>query len=182
MDPGLVAVIIIAVVAVAAIAFGVVLLFRTLRGDSVRKSIVSLIGRKEAIRSAYDALYGAVERLANSDDAELARFNEDPEDEERKTFREVEAQMLIAEDELKNTDVPRSLEGITVMMEDTVRLVHEAAGSVDGAGETEPLAAAGEIDFSYIGSAVEHMEKELQETAERNHVEDRSVYGGGLYI
>ena len=173
---------ILAIVAVAAIVFGVVLLVRSVRVLGTRKTVVTLIGRKEAILAGYRALYNVVQRLAQSSDEELTHFNDDPNDEERRAFEEVASQMRILEDELKSTEVSRSLETVAMSMEDAARLIFEAAGSVDGAGETDALTAAGEIDFGVIAAAIERMESELREAADRNHVDERSVYGGGLYI
>ena len=182
MNLGIIVVTAVAVLALAALAFGVVLLYRSLSARGTRHAIVGLIGRKEAIMSAHRALWNAVERLAEADDAALYRFSTDPEDEERLAFAEIASQMRITEDELKNTDVSRSLEGVVMTMEDAARLIFEAAGTVDGAGESDALVAASEIDFARIAAAVARMEESLHEAADRNRVDDRSVYGGGLYI
>jgi len=182
MSVALIVIIAIVLVAVAALVFGSVMLFRSLRGAGTRRTIESLIGRKEAIVVSYRALWGVVERLSAASDEELDRFSSDPDDEERRIFQEIASQMRIMEDELKNTDVPRSLERVIITMEDTSRLIFEAAGSVDGAGETDALTAAGEIDFGAMAQAVERMESAVHETAQRHHVDESSVYGGGLYI
>ena len=184
MNAGVIIVGVVALLAVVALVFGLVLLVRSLRARGARHTIVGLIGRKEAIVAAHRALWNVVERLSAADDDELYRFSTDPDDEERRAFGEISSQMRITEDELKNTDVARSLEGVVMSMEDAARLIFEAAGAVDvdGEGEADPLTAASEIDFAAIGEAVERMETAVHEAAERNHVDDRSVYGGGLYI
>jgi hypothetical protein len=185
MNPTLAIVIVVALglVAVAAIVFGIVLLVRSLRQTGTRRTVISLIGRKEAILVSYKALWNVVQRLAEASDEELALFNEDPADEERRAFEEVASRMRITDDELKSTEVPRPLETVAMTMEDAARLIFEAASSVDGAGESDALTAAGEIDFQTIADAIGRMETELHEAAERYHVDDSSVmYGGGLYI
>jgi hypothetical protein len=182
MNPGLIIVGAVALLALAALVFGVFLLVRSLRARGTRRTIVALIGRKESILAAHRALWGVVERLAGADDRELYAFSTDPDSEERQSFVEIASQMRITEDELKNTEVARSLESVVMSMEDAARLIFEAARTVDGAGESDPLVAAGEIDFAAIAEAIACMESILHEAAERNHVDDRSVYGGGLYI
>ena len=182
VNMGLIVVIAVVVLALAALAFGGFLLFRTLGAGRRKRAVVALIGRKEAIVASYRALWNIVERLAGATDEDLHRFSSDPRDEERRAFDEVASQMHIMEDQLKNTDVSRSLEGVVMTMEDAARLIFEAASTVNGGGESEPLVAASEIDFAIISDAVARMESELHQAAERNHVDDRSVYGGGLYI
>ena len=175
-------VVVLSLVAVGAIVFGVVLLIRSLKASGTRRTVVTFIGRKEAILASYKALWNVVQRLAQASDEELSRFNEDPADEERRTFEEVASRMRIVEDELKSTEVPPGLETAAMTMEDAARLIFEAAGSVDGAGESDALTAAGEIDFQVIADAVARMETELHDTAARYHVDESSLYGGGLYI
>ena len=181
-DPLIIIVALVACVALVALVFGAVLLFLSLRARGVRRAVVALIGRKEAIVAACRAMRNLVERLAGATDEELHCFSSDPLDADRRAFGEVASQMRIAEDELKSTDVARSLESVVISMEDAARLIFEAAGSVDRAGESDALSAASEIDFAAITDAVARMESTLHEAAERSHVDDRSVYGGGLHI
>ena len=182
MNAPLVIIVVVATLAVVAVLFGAVLLSRSLQARGSTRAVVALVSRKEAILASYRALTGILDRLAIATDAQLDRFSVDPRDDERSALSEIASQMRITEDELKNTEVARSLERVVISMEDAARLIYESAGAVGGAGDTDPLSAASEIDLAAIAAAVGRMESALHEAAQHVHVDDHSIYGGGLYI
>jgi len=173
----------VAVLVAVAAAFAGAYLYRIWREQRVRRALMSVIRRDEAIKAAVNTLNRLLERLASASDEELLRFASDPEDEDRVAFGEVANSMRIVVDELERTEAPKSVESIVLEMEGVAGRIAAAAGSADGVGDDrDVLAAAGSIDLVALGDLVRQMDVGVHELASQHGISDSSVYGGGLYI
>ncbi len=170
------------VVAVIVVAFGGALLYRVLAERRLKRSVVWLIQRKEAIQAGSDSMRRLVTRMAEESDAQLARFAEDPECEDRRAFGDVALHMRIVDEELDHADVPAELFQVAVDMQLAARTIWASAEKAEARGGADALAGVASIDLRGITDHVGKMSAELHEFAARHHVDDHSVYGGGLYI
>ena len=128
------------------------------------------------------ALRRLAEHLAECTDRELERFASQPECEDRRAFGDVAMRMKIVHDELAATEVPHALEEITLDMEDVATSIGEAASAAEGREDGDALGGVARLDLVGITEQVRVMEDKLHALAVAHHVDDSSVYGGGLYI
>jgi hypothetical protein len=169
-------------VLVIAAAFGGAYLYRVSRERRIRRTIGLLTSRMEAIVAGCSALRLLAEHLAECTDRELERFASQPECEDRRAFGDVAMQMKIVHDELAATEVPHSLEDVTLDMEDTAKAIGAAASAAEAREGGDSLEGVARLDLRGITKQVSAMQEKLHALAVAHDVEDISVYGGGLYI
>jgi hypothetical protein len=90
--------------------------------------------------------------------------------------------MRIVHDELAATEVPHTLEEITLDMEDTAKAIGDAAAAAEAGEGGDALEGVALLDLRGITERVSAMQDRLHALAEAHDVQDGSVYGGGLYI
>jgi len=171
----------IVVVALLAVAgLGVVGIFLWRR--TVRRYVVTLIGKREGVQAAFKTVESLIGTLSKATDGELVAFALDASAEERKTLEEVAQQMAILSDELATMPLPKDLYDAANELADAAKELMRQTGGLTGKEGVEALDALGEIDLGRVRTHVDEGVRLLGEQAERYDVDDTAVYGGGLYI
>lgn len=169
----------IAVLLIAGIVVGSILLWRR----QVRRSLIGLIGRREAILAAYRALETVFTSLADGTAEELADFASDPSSVHRKALEELHSRMSMLSEELATLPLPKKLWAAADMLASgAARIATEVAKVGSAEGPEDVLRALGEIDVAGIRSALAPMNAEIERLLAENKVVDPAVYGGGMYI
>lgn len=149
----------------------------------VRRSVVRLVGARESIRHAAEALERVLDHLAAGDDEVLASFAADPNHEDRRALHEIALKMRIAGEDLAGLALPKGAWAAATLLERAAFRISEEAGRV---GEpTEPVAvleALAAVDTASVRQARRTADTELDSLRERYGIEETAVYGGGLYI
>jgi hypothetical protein len=149
----------------------------------VRKSLVGLVGRREAIRAAYRGLEAVFTSLAEEPAEELLAFAEKPDNVRRRALDELRARMASEADELENVALPKSAWPCADLLMAAAARVRDEIGTIrDANGPEAVLAAVGDIDVAAMRSAIAEAGSELDRLLHANKVDDPAVYGGGLYI
>jgi hypothetical protein len=169
------------VLAIAA-AFAAAYLYRVSRERRLRRGIAMLIMRQEAILAGSSSLLRLATHLAECTDRELSRFAAEPEGEDRRAFGDVAMRMRIVHDELASSEVPSTLEEITLDMEDIATAILDAALAAEAREGGDALEGVADMDLRGITERTSEMQDKLHHLAVEHKVEEGSVYGGGLYI
>lgn len=149
----------------------------------VRRYVVRLVGRREAVRAGYKSLSETLVRLAEADDEGLMVFAQDAEQLDRRVLAEVARQQEILRDELAVMALPRSLVPAAEALSAAAGAVGREAGRVgEHMGADETLAGLACVDLIAAGDAVRAAEAAMHVVSEAHGVEEAAVYGGGLYI
>lgn len=172
-----------ALIAVVAIGVGAAFLGRYLYGRQVRRSLVRLLGRREAILAASKGLELVIEHLLADEEDALTIFAADAGSEDRRAVDDVASRMHILADDLHVMALPKRLWPIAEDMERAARLLVEQAGGV-GKAETPDAAldALGAIRMQAVREQVSVIDTHLEPLLDAFRVHDPAVYGGGLYI
>ncbi len=171
-------IVVVALLAVAGLVVAGVFLWRR----TVRRYIVTLIGKREGVQAAFKTVENLVDTLSKATDGELVAFALDPSAEERKTLEEVAEQMSILSDELATMPLPKHLIDAANELADAAKELLRQTGGLTGKEGIDALDALGEVDLGRVRTHVEEGIRLLGESAERYDVDDTAVYGGGLYI
>ena len=167
------------VLVVAGVVVGGMWLWRR----QVRRSLVALVGHREAIRAAYRALESVFASLAEEPPEELIAFAEDPENVRRKALDELRSRMSMEVDELENVALPKSAWHSADLLMAAAACLRDQVASITGAASSEAvLDAVGGIDVGGIRSSIAEAGTELDRVLHASGVVDPAVYGGGLYI
>lgn len=174
---------IIIAVGVALIA-GIVVASMVLWRRQVQRSVVSLVGRREAIVAAYKGLESVFASIAEADEDEITAFAVEPGSVHRKALEELHARMRIQADELATVALPKDMWKAADLLGTAAAALAIETGRVGEATSPEGvLDALGAIDVTDVKAAIEAAGAEVGRLSEAHHVEaDPSVYGGGLYI
>ena len=174
--------VIIAVVSLLLIA-GIVVASVVLWRRQVRRSLVGLIGRREAVMAAYRALEGVFSSLAGADADELTAFAMDAGSVHRKALEELHSRMRIQAEELAELSLPKKMWKATVLLCGAAGILAAETGRVgEAAGPEGVLDALGTIDVAGIGTALRPANEAIDALLAENGMADATVYGGGLYI
>ncbi len=169
----------VAVILIAGIVVGAVLLWRR----QIRRSLIGLIGRREAILAAYRALETVFTSLADGSEQELSEFASDPESVHRKALEELHARMSLLSEELATLPLPKRLwPAADLLAAGAARIGTEVAKVGSAEGPEAVLRSLGGIDVAGIRAALGPMNTEIDRLLTVNKVVDPAVYGGGLYI
>ncbi len=173
---------IVAVVAVALIV-GVVLGSMMLWRSQVRRSLIGLTGRREAIRAAYRALESVFSSLAGADADELTTFAMDAGSVHRKALEELHARMRIMCEEIADLPLPKALWPAADLLGVAAGSLAVETGRVGEATSADKvLEALGKIDVIGIANTLGPADVEIDRLLGEYQVEDPAVYGGGMYI
>ena len=168
----------VALIAIASLVVGGLFLWRM----TVRRYVVTLIGKRAGIEAAYRTIETLVTSLAAATDGELVAFALDSTAEQRKTLEEVAEQMAILGDELATMPLPKHLRDSADVLADAADELTRQAGALTGKEGIEALDALAAVDVARVRQYVDTGIAALSELAERYDVDDTAVYGGGLYI
>jgi len=174
--------VIIAVIAVLLIA-GIVVASIVLWRRQVRRSLIGLVGRREAVVAAYKALEGVFTSLAGADVDELTAFAVDATSVHRKALEELHSRMRIQSEELAELALPKKLWSAADLLGIAAGAIAVETGKVGEAPSPEAvLDVLGTIDVARIGDALRPASEAIDQLLADNGVGDTTVYGGGLYI
>lgn len=167
------------VLLIAGIVIGAVLVWRR----QVRRSLIGLVSDREAIRAAYRALEAAFATLAEDTPEEITEFATNPGSVQRKALEELGTRMAIQADELQNVALPKKFWRCADLLMAAASKLRDEVAAIHRAPTPEAvLDGVARIDVAGIRAAIAAAGGELERLLHENHVEDPSVYGGGLYI
>lgn len=170
-------------VGVFASAIALAWLGRRLYVTQVRRSLLAIVKRREAVRAADRALREVLASLAEAGDAQLVLFATGSSSEERRAVKELEARMRIVADELGAMGLPKRLWRSATLLQDAAEAVLAEAGKVDAQDEAGGVVEAlSRIDLTRIDQASGEADEELDGLLDEYGLHDPAVYGGGLYI
>lgn len=174
--------VIIAVVSLLLIA-GIVVASVVLWRRQVRRSLIGLIGRREAVMAAYGALESIFTSLAEADAEELTAFAVDGGSIHRKALEELHSRMRIQAEELSELSLPKRMwRGADLLCGAAGILAVETGKVGEATGPESVLDALGTIDVAGIGKALRPANESIDALLAENGMADATVYGGGLYI
>ncbi len=173
---------IIAGVASIAAAVVIAVLTRLTWRRKVRRYIVTLVGGRETVRSAFQAVGRVSAELARASDGELIAFATDVDSEDRRMLADIADRMSISSDELQTMALPKRLWPAANALADAAALLGAQASAVSGGQGVEVLDALGEMDLVGVVSLLEAADATLGDLRERYGASEDAVYGGGLYI
>ena len=168
-----------ALLLIAGIVVGSVVLWRR----TVRRSLIALTGRREAVMAAYRALEGVFNALAEGDVDELTAFAVDATSVHRKSLEELHARMRIQSEELAELALPKRLWEASDLLGTAAGVLAVETGKVGEAANPEGvLDALGQVDVAGIGTSLRPANEAIDALLLEQDIGDPSVYGGGLYI
>jgi hypothetical protein len=170
-------------VAGLALVAGAVITARVLWKRQVKRSLISLTGRREALGAAYKGLQAVFVALAAATPDEMAAFATEPEHEQRKALEELHGRMVILADDVKQMALPKTLWHAADLLGLAADTLAKETGRVGEAESAEAvLDALGDIDVAGVKAAMLPADVEIDRLLQDLQIADPSVYGGGLYI
>ncbi|MDO8879744.1 MAG: hypothetical protein Q7W44_02930 [Coriobacteriia bacterium] len=167
---------------VAAALIAVTIVFARLAWRrQVRRYIVALVGRREAIMASLKAIDGVLAGLASGSVDDVLAFAHS-ESEERRVIAEIATRMRIQGGELAELPLPKKLWPLADLLDEAVAAIGSSAAAVGEAEGDAVLDALGALDLKPPRTALADAEAEIVRLAEVYDLTDPSVYGGGLYI
>lgn len=151
----------------------------------VRRVLLRLLVRAEAVDAAAAALVETVTHLFEADDEARAIFAENPDSVERRALEEVRGRAMILADELDHMPLPNKLVEVAEALADAAVVVRDQAGLVKegdtGDGVLDDLS---ETDLELVSAYQAKARTLIREACDACGLEgiDDSVYGGGLYL
>lgn len=172
--------IIIGVVAAALIVLTLVL-SRLAWRKQVRRYLLGLLGRREAIGASLKTLDAIVGQLAAATVQDLVALTA-PESEERRSFAEIGTRMHIESDELSALALPKKLWPLADALGSAARELAGQAGRVGDASGEAALDALIALELGTVRASLGDADAAIAELSGVYDLTDPSVYGGGLYI
>jgi len=164
---------------IAGIVVGSIVLWRR----QVRRSLIALTGRREAVTAAYKGLERVFTALAEGDTDEVTAFAIDSTSVHRKALDELHYRMRIQSEELSEIALPKRLWNAADLLGTAAGKIAVETGRVGEAGPPEKvLEVLGKIDVAGISAAIRPANQAIDDLLEELKIADPSVYGGGLYI
>jgi hypothetical protein len=168
-----------AVVLVAGIIVASILLWRR----QLRRSLIALTGRREAVVAAYKALEGVFSALADGDTEVITAFAIDSTSEHRKALDDLHYRMRVQSEELAEIALPKRLWAAADLLGTAAGKLAVETGRVGEAGPPEKvLEVLGKIDVAGIAADLRPANEAIDDLLDELKIEDPAVYGGGLYI
>ncbi len=165
--------------ALGGLALGVVALWRQYK----RNTVLGLIGHREELVSVRRSFVEVVSVLKELDQAALMRFETDRDDVNRRALADVAGQAALLRDELDLMPVPSEAVPAAEALADAAWYLECEVGRLGGNQTVkEILATLGQIDLSQFDAAVRAADASITAACTACRIEDRAVYGGGLYI
>jgi hypothetical protein len=167
------------ILALGGLALGGLALWRQYK----RNTVLSLIGRREELMAARRSFVDVVGVLADSDNASLMRFETDRDDVNRRALADVAGQAALLRDELDTMPLPlEAVSGAEALADGAWYLECEVARLGGNQTVKEIRTSLDKVDLSEFDAAVRAADSSITAACTACRIEDRSVYGGGLYI
>jgi hypothetical protein len=164
---------------VAAIIVASILLWRR----QLRRSLIALTGRREAVVAAYRALEGVFTALADGDTEEITAFAIDSTSAHRRALDDLHYRMRVQSEELAELALPKRLWQAADLLGTAAGKLAIETGRVGEAGAPERvLEVLGKIDVAGISTVLRPANEAIDALLDELRIEDPAVYGGGLYI
>lgn len=158
-------------------------LARRLYVGQVRRSLLAVLVRREAVRAAERGLRDVVASLAEAGDAQLVLFATGGSSEERRALEELASRMRIVADELGSMPLPKPLWQAATLVQDAAEAVLAEAAKVGAHGDLGTvIEGLSQIDLTQIEHSKRAADEEIERLPVGFRVDDPAVYGGGLYI
>jgi len=149
----------------------------------VRRALLRLLVRAEAVDALAAALLDTFNRLASGSDDELEVFADEPESSERRTLYEIRARANILADELDRMPLPKKIQPAAEALADAAYVLCEQASCVHdsdfGEAALDHLAS---IDLARVKAYVKKARHLVTGTCDVCGLDEMAVYGGGLYL
>ncbi len=171
---------IIAGVAVVLVALTIVLARLAWRRQ-VRRYLVGLLGRREAIGAALKTVDGTIGALVEGSVDGLLAFAEEGS-EERRVLAEVAARMTMEAAELADLALPKTLWSLADALGAAATSLSEQVGRVGGATGEAVLDALADLDLDASRASFAEADGLIASASTTYDLTDPAVYGGGLYI
>lgn len=171
---------IIGVVTVALIAVTVVL-SRIAWRRQVRRYLVGLIGRREAVGAALNSIDASLRALALLKVEDIIAFSQS-DSEERRAFAEIASRMRMQGAEIAELPLPKSLWRLADALGASATGLSEQAGGVGDSEGDVALDALIAMNLVAVRSALAEADGFIADLSAVYDLSDPSVYGGGLYI
>lgn len=147
----------------------------------VRRYIVGLMGRREAIGTALKNIEGTMRVLAQGVVADVLAFSA-ADSEERHAFADIAARMSIESQEIAELPLPKKLWPLAEALGAAARELADQArrvGEADGDAALDALIA---LDISGVQRSLGDADGYIATLSTVYDLSDPAVYGGGLYI
>lgn len=172
--------IVIAVVTLVLIA-ATVFLSRMAWRRQLRRYIVGLLGRREAIGAALRSADAALRELASGSVSAMLAFAA-PEAEERRTFSEIASRMRIEAQEIAALPLPKNLWPLADTLGKAADALGEQVGRVGDSEGEQALDALIALDLTPVHRLLAEANGYIESLSAVYDLSDPAVYGGGLYI
>lgn len=167
------------ILALGGLALGLLALWRQYE----RNSVIGLIGRREELVLARRSFVDVVHVLRDADKTTLMRFETDRDDINRRALADVAGQAALLRDELDLMPLPDEAVLAAEALADAAWYLECEVGRLGGNQTVkEILATLGQVDLSLFDAALRAADGSIAAACTACRIEDRAVYGGGLYI
>lgn len=164
---------------IAGIVVGSIFLWRR----QVRKSLIGLVGRREAVRAAYRGLESVFSALAEESPEQISEFATVSTSVHRRSLEELAIRMAMQVEELQSLALPKTAWHCADLLMAASATLRDEVVKINHASSPEAvLEGVGKIDVPAIRLAMATAGEELDRLLKENRIEDSAVYGGGLYI
>jgi hypothetical protein len=161
------------------IALGALALWRQMK----RNAVLGLIGRREELVAARRSFSDVVASLQESNQAALMRFETDRDDVNRRALNDVAGQAALLRDELDVMPLPGEAVPAGEALADAAWYLECEVGRLGGNQTVKEIRdSLGHVDLAEFDSAVRAADVSISAACTACRIEDRAVYGGGLYI
>jgi len=158
-----------------------VILARLAWRRQVRRFLVGLMSRREAISAALNTAEAVIRTLGQGSVEELLAFAQ-AGSEERRALAEIAERMRMEATEVADLALPKALWPLADSLGAAANGLAVQAGGVGDAGGEGVLDALEVLDLKHVRAALEEADGHIAAAATVYDLTDPSVYGGGLYI
>ena len=168
--------IIIVVIAGALIAATIVLARLAWRRQMTRY-LMDLVGRREAVRTAFASTEAVVQALAGRETDDLVAFAEG-ESEDRTTFVEIATRMRIEASELEAQALPKRLWPLANALGEAAGRLAAQAGAVGDATGLDSIEGLAELDLEAVRVLLVRADEEMDSMLSLYGLADATMYSG----
>ena len=167
----------------AAVVTAVVVVALSVWNGIAKRHVVQLLGKREEARSVRRAVEEIVTSLRDGSEARRTEFAEDPDGIERHSLLELTQRARALAEEVNTMPMPARIVPAAEALADAADILAEESGKV-GEGSVGPatLEALDSIDLDRVDRIFEHAFGLIAAVRDAYHVDDSTVFGGGLYI
>ncbi len=167
------------ILALGGIALGALALWRQVK----RNAVLALIGRREELVAARRSFTDVVDSLSVATAETLMNFESDRDDVNRRALADVAGQAALLRDELDVMALPDEAVSAAEALADAAWYLECEVGRLGGNQTVkEILGSLGQVDLAQFDAAVRAADASISAACVSCRIEDRAVYGGGLYI